>query len=118
MLTALRPSSSSDMTATAPVFVAPIATPAPHELITLAHRRLQIQLVPLTASDYCPERLVSAIAEFCRARRSFGASPSQVLQECAILAALQLDAPGVRLVEVLARQSIACPVVERLDRRD
>jgi hypothetical protein len=41
-----------------------------------------------------------------------------VLQECAILAALQLDAPGVRLVEVLARQSIACPVVERLDRRD
>jgi len=118
LLSAVLLSSSSYMTATAPVLVAPIATPVPHEPIALAHRRLQMQLVPLTASDYCPERLVSAIAEFCRARQSFGLSPLQVVQECTTLAASRLDAPGVRLVEVLARQSIACPVAEQLDHRE
>jgi hypothetical protein len=75
-----------------------------------------MQLIPLSASNYSPEALISAIAEFCRARRSAGVLPAQVLTECTTLAASRLDTAGVRLVEVLARQSIVCPVTEQLDR--
>lgn len=74
-----------------------------------------MQLIPLSAPDYSPEALVSTIAEFCRARRSAGVPSAQVLIECTTLAASRLDSAGVRLVEVLARQSIACPLTEQLD---
>jgi hypothetical protein len=76
-----------------------------------------MQLVPLCAPEYSPAAMVAAIAEFCRARRSSGISAAQVLIECTTLAASRLDTAGVRLVEVLARQSIVCPVAEELDRR-
>jgi hypothetical protein len=103
------------MTATAPAFLSPVAPPVQHEPIGLAHRRLQMQLVPLSARDYSPEALVSAIAEFCLARRSVGVACAQVLIECTTVAASRLDSAGVRLVEVLARQSVGCLVAEQLD---
>lgn len=115
MLTSALPSLSPDMTATAPVLLALSAIPVQHEPMAPAHRRLQMQLIPLSASNYSPEALVSAIAEFCRARRAVGVPPAQVLIECTTLAASRLDNAGVRLVEVLARQSIVCPVTEQLD---
>ncbi len=105
------------MTAIAPPSLASIGNPLHHEPDMLVHRRLQTQLRPFCAPDYSPEALVSAIAEFCRARRAAGVPSVQVLIECATLAASRLDSAGVRLVEVLARQSIACPVAEELDRR-
>ena len=76
-----------------------------------------MQLVPLCAPEYSPAALVAAIAEFCRARLSSGIPSAQVLIECTTLAASRLDTVGVRLVEVLARQSIVCPVTEELDRQ-
>ena len=105
------------MTAIASLPAAPIATPLLLEPATLAHRRLQTQLIPLCAPDYSPSALIAAIAEFCRARRASGVPPAQVLIECTTLAASRLDGAGVRLVEVLARQSIVCPAAEELDCR-
>jgi len=105
------------MTAIASQPVASAGRPIQHELVSLAHRCLQMQLVPLCAPEYSPAAMVAAIAEFCRARRSSGISAAQVLIECTTLAASRLDTAGVRLVEVLARQSIVCPVAEELDRR-
>jgi hypothetical protein len=116
MLTSALPSLSPEMTATAPVLLALGATPVQHEPMAPAHRRLQMQLIPLSASNYSPDALISAIGEFCRARRLVGIPPAQVLIECTTLAASRLDSAGVRLVEVLARQSIVCPVTEQLDR--
>jgi hypothetical protein len=74
-------------------------------------------LLPITASNYTPEGLVSAIVEFCQGRRAIGVPPAQVMIECTTLAAARLDSAGVRLVEILARQSLACPVAEELDGR-
>jgi len=105
------------MTAIASAPVASLATSLTRESVALSHRRLQAQLLPLGAPNYSPEGLVSAIAEFCRARRSIGVPSAQVMIECTTLAASRLDSAGVRLVEVLVRQSLACPVAEELDGR-
>ena len=99
------------MTATAPVSVTPIRLPH-RESDTVAHRRLRMQLVPLDAAEYSPERLVAAVTEFCQSRVSAGIECEQVLDECRMVAASRLDIAGVRLVEVLARQSLTCPVPE------
>jgi hypothetical protein len=105
------------MTAIASVPVASLASSLTRESVQLSHRRLKAQLLPLGAPNYSPEGLVSAIAEFCRARRSIGVPAAQVMIECTTLAASRLDSAGVRLVEVLVRQSLACPVAEELDGR-
>lgn len=105
------------MTAIALRSVASVTSAIQLEPAMLARRRLQTQLIPFCAPDYSPAALVSAIAEFCRARRASGVPAAQVLIECTTIAAARLDSAGVRLVEVLARQSVACPVTEELDRR-
>src|SRR6266536_5020472 len=78
--------------------IASLANPLQREFVLLAHRRLQTQLLPFTASNYTPEGLVSAIVEFCLARRAIGVPPGQVMIECTTLAAARLDSAGVRLV--------------------
>jgi hypothetical protein len=103
------------MTAIASVPLTPAGRFKPREPDTLAHRLLQLQLVPLDATDYSPAGLVAAITDFCHARRSAGAPSEQVLEECRAVAASRLDTAGVRLVEVLARQTLVCPVPEQLD---
>lgn len=105
------------MTAIASSIAAPLSATRQLEPATIAHRRLRAQLIPLRAPNYSPAALVSAIAEFCRARRAKGVACAQVVLECTAVAAARLDSAGVRLVEVLARQSLACPVAEELDRR-
>ena len=104
------------MTATASVPLTSVRL-LQRELDTVAHRRLLMQLVPLDAPQYSPERLVAAVTEFCRARVSAGVRCEQVLEECKAVASSRLDIAGVRLVEVLARQSLICPAPERLDGR-
>jgi hypothetical protein len=104
------------MTAIPSIPLAPIGRPIQRELDTIAHRRLQKQLIPLDALEYTPDRLVRAVTEFCQTRRLAGASCEQVLEECRTIAASRLDISGVRLVRVLAEQSLICPVPEELDK--
>jgi hypothetical protein len=117
MLTSVLPSREFTMTAVASPLAAPLAGPLQQEPVPLAHRLLHMRLTPLRAPSYSPEALVSAIAEFCRARSGSGVPSAQVLAECMALAACRLDGAGRRLVEVLARQSIACPLGEEFGRR-
>jgi len=100
------------MTAIAPVSAARVTNPVLHDAVPLAYRRLQAQLTTFGASDYSPEKLVAAVDEFCRTRCSSAVPPAQVLIECTTLAAARLDAVHVRLIEVLARQSLDCSVAE------
>jgi len=100
------------MTAIAPVSAARVTNPVQHDAVPLAYRRLQAQLTTFGASDYSPEKLVAAVDEFCRTRCSSAVPPAQVLIECTTLAAARLDAVQVRLIEVLARQSLDCSVAE------
>jgi hypothetical protein len=104
------------MTAIPSVPLAPIGRPIQRELDTIAHKRLQKHLIPLDAQEYTPDRLVRAVTEFCQTRRLAGASCEQVLEECGRIAASRLDIAGVRLVRVLAEQSLICPVREELDK--
>jgi hypothetical protein len=104
------------MTAIASVPLAAIGRPPQRELDTIAHRRLQVQLFPLDAIEYTPDRLVKAVTDYCQARRLAGVPCEQVLEECRTIASSRLDIAGVRLVGVLAEQSLICPVPEVLDR--
>jgi len=103
------------MTAIASVPLTPAIRFAQREPDTIAHQLLQLQLVPLDAADYSPARLVAAVTDFCHARRSAGVSCDQVLEECQAIAGTRLDLAGVRLVEVLAQQTLVCPVPEQLE---